>query len=57
VTELLPSQRLELDALDERKWDLLNELQVIELAKSALLAKIKGSRDDERTIPTASISD
>jgi hypothetical protein len=41
MTELLPIFQQELKTLDERKWDLLDELQSIELAKAALLRKIR----------------
>lgn len=42
MTELAPAPHQELEKLDERKWDLLDELQAIELAKAALLRKIRG---------------
>lgn len=39
--ETVPTPRQELEALKERKWDLMEELAAIELALAGLRNKIK----------------
>lgn len=57
MTEMLPSPRQAIEALDDRKWDLLQELAALEMAKAALLAKIREGDRNERTIPSETLSD
>lgn len=38
--ESIESAREELERLNERKWDLLAELAMLELGKAALLSKL-----------------